>query len=91
MKIPIFMIFQFFGVISAWAAKALEDGKISAAEAFELVTALAGILGVRLDFDVSDYMPTAVGVVPNIIKKVDEADIFTKPAFKTPDERPKIV
>ncbi|MBA7610713.1 hypothetical protein ES703_17925 [subsurface metagenome] len=56
MKIPIFMIFQFFGIISAWAAKALEDGKITAAEGLELVVALAGVLGVQLDFDVSDYL-----------------------------------
>ena len=32
MKIPIFMIFQFFGIISRWAVKALEDGKVTAAE-----------------------------------------------------------
>jgi hypothetical protein len=63
-KIPIFMIFQFFGVISAWASKALADGKVTAAEGFELIVALAGILGVQLDFDVSDYMPTAVGIAP---------------------------
>lgn len=62
MKIPIFMIFQFFGVISAWAAKALEDGKITAAEGLELVVSLAAILGVRPEFSISDFVETAVDV-----------------------------
>lgn len=56
MKIPIFMIFQFFGVISAWASRALEDGKVTAAEGLELVVALAGILGVQTEFDISEYL-----------------------------------
>ena len=56
MKIPIFMIFQFFGIISAWAVKALDDGKVTAAEGLELVVSLAGILGVRAEFDMSDYI-----------------------------------
>ena len=56
MKIPIFMIFQFLGIISVWAAKALEDGKVTAAEGLELVEALAGALGVQVEFDVSDYL-----------------------------------
>jgi len=56
MKIPIFLIFQFFGIISAWASKALEDGKVTAAEGLELVVALAGVLGVEPEFSVSDYI-----------------------------------
>ena len=56
MRIPIFMIFQFFGVISSWASKALADGKVSAEEGLELVVALAGILGVQPEFSVSDYI-----------------------------------
>ena len=56
MKIPIFMIFQFFGIISAWAARALEDGRITAAEGLELVVSLAAVLGVRAEFNVSDYI-----------------------------------
>ena len=64
MRIPIFMIFQFFGIISAWAARALEDGKITAAEGLELIVSLATVLGVRAEFDISDYMPPAVEVEP---------------------------
>ena len=56
MKIPFLMIFTFFGIISAWASKALEDGKISAQECYELVNALAEVLGVTLEFDVSEFL-----------------------------------
>ncbi|TES93558.1 MAG: hypothetical protein E3J94_01280 [Desulfobacteraceae bacterium] len=56
MKIPFLMIFSFFGIISAWASKALQDGKISAQECYELVNALAEVLGVTLEFDVSEFL-----------------------------------
>ena len=56
MKIPFLMIFSFFGIISAWASKALEDGKITADEAFELVVSLAGVLGVVLEFNASEFI-----------------------------------
>lgn len=56
MKIPIFMIFQFFGVISAWASKALEDGKITAVEGLELIVSLGALLGVKPEFNISDYI-----------------------------------
>lgn len=59
MRVSIFMIFQFFGIISAWSVKALEDGKITATEGLELVIALAGLLGVKTEFDLSDYNLTA--------------------------------
>lgn len=66
MKIPIFMIFQFFGIISAWAVKALEDGKVTAAEGLELVVSLAGILGVQPEFDIAEYSPVPSDVAPDI-------------------------
>ena len=56
MKIPIFMIFQFVGVISAWATKALEDGKITAVEGLELIVSLGALLGVQPEFNISDYI-----------------------------------
>lgn len=56
MKIPFLMIFSFFGIISAWASKALQDGKITAAEAYELIVALAEVLGVTPEFDVSEFL-----------------------------------
>lgn len=56
MKIPFLMIFTFFGIISAWASKALEDGKVTAQEAFELVISLAKVLDVTLEFDASEFL-----------------------------------
>jgi hypothetical protein len=56
MKISFLMIFTFFGIISAWASKALEDGKITADEGFDLVVSLAKVLGVTLEFDVSEFL-----------------------------------
>lgn len=55
MRVSIFMIFRLFGVVSTWSEKALADGKVTAAEGFELVTSLAEALGVRMEFDVSEY------------------------------------
>ncbi|MBA7494466.1 hypothetical protein ES702_05042 [subsurface metagenome] len=80
MKIPIFMIFQFFGVISKWAVKALEDGKVTAAEGLELVDSLAGLLGVRPEFNVSDYLTP-----PS-----PEDDILSLPALDEPSGDPEI-
>jgi hypothetical protein len=56
MRIPLLMIFQFFFIISAWATKALEDGKITTIEGLELVISLAGILGVKPEFVISDFV-----------------------------------
>lgn len=72
MKIPFLMIFSFFGIISAWASKALEDGKITAAEGFELVVSLAGVLGVTPEFDVSEFLALS--------SPKAEADNIKKPA-----------
>jgi hypothetical protein len=51
MKISIFLIFVIFGVVSKWAEKALEDGKITITETVDLATDLAQILGVPLHID----------------------------------------
>ena len=40
------MIFQVFGIVSAWAAKALQDGKITLIEAAELAAQLGALLGI---------------------------------------------
>jgi len=86
MKIPIFMIFRFFGVISTWAEKALEDGKITAVEGFGLVLALASILGVQTDFNVSDYMPVDDIITPDEIDlHPDMEDVEPKTPVK-PEE-----
>jgi len=60
MRIPILMIFQFITIIGAWAAKALEDGKITAEEGLELVQQLALIIGVPLELEVPNEVKEAV-------------------------------
>jgi hypothetical protein len=54
MGFSIFKAFSIFGIVSAWAAKALEDGKITVTEAAELAVKLAAVLGI----------PTSI-VIPN--------------------------
>lgn len=53
----IFIIFQVFGIVSAWAEKALADGKITILEAVELATMLATLLGISIDIDTSALFP----------------------------------
>ncbi|GAH34754.1 unnamed protein product, partial [marine sediment metagenome] len=60
MKIPLLMIFSFVMVISTWAKKALEDGKITADEGFDLLKQLAGLLGVPLILDVPPKVDEAI-------------------------------
>lgn len=58
MNFSIFKIFQIFGIVSNWAAKALADGKITLEEAMELATLIAGILGVRMEVEVPESLLT---------------------------------
>lgn len=53
MSFNIFKVFQVFGIVSAWSAKALEDGKISLSEAVELAVSLAGLLGIPTDINLA--------------------------------------
>lgn len=90
MRIPIFMIFQFFGIISSWAVKALEDGKVTAQEGLELVIALSGLLGVRTEFDINDYMPKVIEV-EMVKEKTDEAaDFLSQPDFSELGKKPEV-
>jgi len=89
MKVPIFMIFQFFGIISAWSVKALEDGKVTIQEGLELVLSLTAILGVKPEFDISDYMPKIDLVIEKESEEVLNADLEKKPAFPLQEEKPK--
>ena len=88
MKIPIFMIFQFFGIISSWAVKALEDGKVTAQEGLELVVTLSSLLGVRTEFDVSDYIPKVIEVEMLEEETGEEADFLSKPDYIEPGKKP---
>mgnify|MGYP000229740256 CR=1 FL=1 len=71
MKIPLLLIFSLVMTVSAWAKKALEDGKITAEEGLELLTSLAGLLGVPLEISVSD----------NVVEKVNEVVEVLEPDF----------
>jgi len=63
MKFGIFQIFQIFGIVSSWATQALEDGKVTLAEAVDLVTQLCAILGVVPELDVPALTPTGEEVI----------------------------
>lgn len=43
---------QLMGVVQSWSEKALEDGKVTIAEATELATRLCEILGISLELEV---------------------------------------
>jgi len=51
-----FKILSIISLISSWMNKALEDGKITLAEALELISMLAGPLGLPLEFNVADVL-----------------------------------
>lgn len=55
MNKSMFTIFVVFGIVAAWAEKAMEDGKITVREALELVEEIATLIGVPLDFDLSVF------------------------------------
>lgn len=46
------LIFQVFGIVSAWAAKALEDGRITLVEAAELALKLGALLGIPTEVNI---------------------------------------
>jgi len=58
MSFGIFQIFQIFGIVSTWATKALADGKVTLAEAVDLVTQLCAILGVIPELEIPGSEPT---------------------------------
>lgn len=52
MNLSMFVMFQIIGIMSAWADKALSDGKITIIEALGLIVAIAKLLGVPVDDDI---------------------------------------
>lgn len=51
-----FKILAIVGLISSWMTKSLEDGKITLAEALELISKLAGPLGLPLEFNIAEVI-----------------------------------
>lgn len=46
---------QIMGLISSWSVTALEDGKVTAKEALELIEGACSILGVPLELDLTKF------------------------------------
>lgn len=84
MKIPLIMIFSFVTVIAVWAKKALEDGKISTEEAFDLLTKLAGLLGVPLSFDIPPKVNEAIETAAKTFNASGNAADILSPDYKDP-------
>ena len=61
----IFKIFQIFGIVSTWATQALADGKVTLAEAVDLVTQLCAILGVTPELEI----PGAQEIVEEVVEE----------------------
>jgi len=59
MNFSIFKIFKIFGLVSAWADQALQDGKITLVEAVDLATMIAGVLGINTEIDVPGNLANA--------------------------------
>lgn len=53
--ISFFKIFMIFGIVSAWAKQALEDGKITLVEAADLGTELGELLGIPVDIKAESF------------------------------------
>ena len=85
MKIPIFLIFKFVTIIGMWATKALEDGKITAAEGLELIAQLADIIGVPLELAIPDDVKETIEDITGGPQIDKEADILSKPDFQEPE------
>jgi len=74
MPISIFKIFMVFGIVSTWAAKALEDGKISLVEAAGLASQLGTALGIPTELAI----PEPQALVEEVLPETEE-----KPAAET--------
>jgi hypothetical protein len=86
MKIPLLMIFSFVMVMSSWAKKALEDGKITAEEGFDLLKQLAGLLGVPLILDVPPKVEEVIETASIALKSASGISDINTPDFQEPDK-----
>lgn len=46
-------LFTIISIVGTWSTKALADGKVTALEAMELGAAIAGILGIPTEIDMT--------------------------------------
>jgi len=68
MPISIFKIFMVFGIVSTWAAKALENGKITLLEGADL----AGQLGVALGIPTELEIPAPAAEIEEALPDTEE-------------------
>ena len=79
------MIFQVFGIVSAWSVKALADGKITITEAAELGVQLAGLLGIPTDITVPTGNPVELPPATDTGEEIpDDANARAPPATEKP-------
>jgi len=64
MPISIFKIFMVFGIVSTWAAKALENGKITLLEGADLAGQLGAALGIPTDLTIPEPAAETKEVLP---------------------------
>lgn len=82
------MIFQVFGIVSAWSAKALEDRKITIIEAADLGEQLGKLLGIPTDMNI----PTAEAVeLPPATDTGEEVPGDANPRAPPPEDKPRPV
>jgi len=72
MPISIFKIFMVFGIVSTWAAKALENGKITLLEGADLAGRLGAALGIPTDLTIPEPTPEVVIGSPETEEKPAE-------------------
>lgn len=86
MNISMFKIFQIFGIVSSWAAKALADGKITIDEAVALAVSIAGILGVAMEVEVPIPGMPEKGESEKPVYITDEVEPDTQTTIQKPVE-----
>jgi len=72
MQFGIFTIFSVFGIVSNWATKALEDGKVTLDEALDLVTQLCECIGVVPELAIPALTPTELEVSEDTSKALED-------------------
>lgn len=73
MEISIFKIFMIFGLVSAWAARALKDGRISLVEAADLAAQLGTALGVPTELAI----PQPTVEVERVVDLEEDVEVET--------------
>lgn len=83
-----FKIFMLFGIVSAWAEKALKDGNITLTEAAGLAEDLGPVLGIPVQIEVDlKRRVTALEAEPPEEEAAAAETVEERPPPDTPPER----